>query len=191
MFFNFIHNINWVDLLLIGLGIRIIYIGIKNGFVDELFKCVGILSAIFITFHYYTPLAKLLHERIGLAESLLTVLCFGFLFAGVLLLFKLIREGITLVLKIQAHSILDRWGGFAVSLLRSLLAGSVVLISLQVSGIEYFQKNVKKSLFSLYLLDLSPDFYKAFYEGCISKFFPNEKFNPAVFQLKTEKEDSK
>ena len=193
MFLNLISSINWIDLLIIGFGVRIIYIGIKNGFVTELFKLAGVLCAIFITFHYYTGLAKLLHNHIPVSESLLVVSCFGVLLTLVLLLFKLIREGTMLIFKIQAHPLLDQWGGFVISILRSLLVGSLILISLQLFEIDYLQKNGKKSLFHPYLFDLSPKFYEGCYKGFVSKFFPNENLNPAVFKLKVEKasEDSK
>ena len=187
MFLNLINSINWIDLLIIGFSVRIIYIGIKTGFVTELFKLAGVLCAIFITFHYYTDLARFLHSHISVAESLLSVLCFGVLLTLVLLLFRLIREGTMLVFKIQAHPLLDQWGGLAVSILRSLLAGSLILISLQIFEIEYLQKNVKKSFFYPYLFDLSPKVYESCYAGFISRFFPNEKLNPAVFKLKGEK----
>lgn len=192
IFSNLITSINWVDILIVGFGVRIIYIGIKNGFVTELFKLAGISCAIFVTFHYYTDVAKLLHNRIPVSESLLVVLCFGFLLTIVLLLFKLIREGTMLIFKIQAHPLLDQWGGLTISILRSLLVGSLILISLQVVGIEYLQKNGEKSFFNPYLFDLSSKFYEASYKGFVSKFFPNEKLNPAVFQLKGKKasEDS-
>ena len=192
MFLKLISSINWIDLLIIGCGARIIYIGIKNGFATELFKLVGVLGAIFITFHYYTNLAKFLHKHIAVTESLLTVLCFGVLLTIVLLLFKLIREGTMLIFKIQAHPLLDQWGGLAIALIRSLLVGSLILISLQVVGIEYLQRNGRKAFFSPYLFELSPNVYKACYAGFISKFFPNEKLNSAVFRLAGEKvsEDS-
>ena len=187
MFLKVISSINWVDLLIVGFSVRIIYIGIKNGFVTELFKLAGVVCAIFITFHYYIDLEKFLHSHVPLAESLLTILCFSVLLTIVLLLFKLIREGTMLIFKIQAHPLLDQWGGLAIALIRSLLVGSLILISLQVLGIEYLQRNGKKAFFSPYLFELSPNVYKACYSGFISKFFPNEKLNQVVFQLKGEK----
>ncbi|HLD69555.1 MAG TPA: CvpA family protein [Candidatus Omnitrophota bacterium] len=187
MFSDLISSINWIDLLIIGFGIRIIYIGIKNGFAAELFKLAGVLCAIFVTFHYYSGLARLLHSYISVSESLLVVLCYGVLLTLVLLLFKLMREGAMALFKVQAHPLLDQWGGFVISLVRSLLVGSLVLVSLQIIPIDYLQKNGKKSFFHPYLFDLSLKFYEGCYKGVVSKFFPNERLNPAVFKPKGEK----
>ena len=193
MFLKLISSINWIDLLIIGFAVRIVYIGIKNGFVTELFKLAGVLCAIFITFHYYINLAQFLHHHIAVAESALKVICFAFLLSIVLVLFKLIREGTMLIFKVQAHPLLDQWGGFATAILRSILISSLILVSLQIVEIEYLQKNARKSFFHPYLLNLSPNFYKACYAGLISKFFPNERLNPVVFKLEDTKsiEDSK
>ncbi len=185
MISEILKNINWVDLLIFFISMRIIYIGTKNGFVIEFFKWLGILFTIFITFHYYSELAKLLQSRLPISESIAQSLCFGLLWALLSLIFKLIREGLMLMLKMEAHPLLDKWGGLLVSILRSILIGSLVLVFLRVLGVEYITKNVKKSFVNSYLFDISPKVYEAGYDGFINKFFPSEKLNLSVMKLKT------
>ena len=184
MFSDILKTINWVDVLIFVISIRIIYIGIKNGFVIEFFKWVGVLFSIFITFHYYSELARLLKSRLPISEAIAQSLCFGLLWLLVFLIFKLIREGMMLMLKMEAHPLLDKWGGLLVSFLRSILIGSLALVFLQVLGVEYITKNVKKSFVNSYLFDISPKVYEAWYDGFVDKFFPSEKLNLSVFKLK-------
>ena len=185
MSLDILKNINWVDILIGAISIRIIYIGTKNGFIVEFFKWIGVLFSIFITFHYYSNLAKILQSRLPISGSIAQSLCFVLLWSLVFLMFKLIREGMMLMLKIQAHSLLDKWGGLLVSILRSILIGSLVLVFLQVLGVEYITKNVRKSFLNDYLFDIAPKVYEVSYDGFVDKFFPSEKLNLAVFKLKT------
>lgn len=185
MFLDILKNINWVDILIAAITIRIIYIGIKNGFIVEFFKGIGVFFSIFITFHYYTGIAKILQSRLPISESIAQSLCFVLLWSLVSLIFKLIREGMMLMLKIQAHSLLDKWGGLLVSILRSILIGSLVLVFLHVLGVEYIIKNVRRSFINAYLFDIASKVYEASYDGFVDKFFPSEKLNLAVFKLKT------
>ena len=184
-------QVNWMDILIVLVSVRIIYTGIKHGFIIEFFKLIGVFSALFITFHYYTGLAKILEDHTAVPESFADFLCFGLLWAAVILAFKLIRDGLMLLFKVEAVSLVDQWGGLLLSILRGALTGSLILIFLQVSGMEYWKNNAKKSFFNPYLGGLSPEIYKATYDGMVSKFFPTEKLNLAVFKIKNEKSESK
>ncbi len=184
-------KINWVDILIVLVSVRIIYVGIKNGFIMELFKLGGVVFAIFISFHYYTKLSQILQNHSGISHGTADFLCFGFLWGVVVLIFKFIREGLMLVFKVEALSLVDQWGGLLLSIIRGALTGSLVLVFLQVSGVEYWKNHARKSFFSPYLAQLSPKCYEAAYERIVSKFFPTEKLNPAVLKLKSETKDPK
>ncbi len=187
---DFVTKINWVDIMIVLFGVRIIYIGIKNGFISELFKLIGVVFAIFITFHYYTQVADFFKDHTGLSENNAGFLSFGLLWAVVTLIFKFIRDGILLIFKIEALSLVDQWGGLLLSILRSALVGSMVLIFLMISNLGYWRSHAGKSFFNPYLIAVSPKIYKATYDGIVSKFFPTEKLNPAGFNLEVEKKES-
>ena len=185
MFSEIVKNINWVDILVICIILRIVHIGSQRGFVIELFKCVGVLCTIFITYHYYSFIAKFLESNFSLFRATAEVLSFGLLWGGGSLIFKLIRDGILLMFKIEAHAVVDKWGGLVIGFLRSVLIASVFLVFLQILDVEYVSKNVKKSFLNAYLFDISPKVYRTCYEEIVEKFFPSEKLNLSVFELKT------
>lgn len=183
MFTDIISNINWIDVLIVLCVCRVIYIGTKSGFVVELLKFIGLLFAVFVTFHYYSDLAKFLHNSITLSSVYLEILCFGFLLSVILFLFKLIREGMMIILKVQAHPILDKWGGLVISVLRGFFVASLILVFSQILQIQYIDKTIKQSFFSDYLHDIAPNFYRTCYSSFIEKLFQSEKLNPSVFKL--------
>ena len=186
MLSKIINNIHWIDVLIIGMTIRIIYIGLTNGFVIELFKLLGILAAAFISFHYYSGLAKFLHEHIAIPESVLNIICFALLIFLVLWLSKFISEGISVVLKVNAHPLLDKWGALVIAMIRSLFVSSVVLVVASLSGFNYLKESARESLLNPYLIDLSPQFYKSCMNGFVIKFFSKEKINPVILKLERE-----
>ena len=47
MLTHLIKSINWVDAALVFLFIRMIFVGIKNGFISEFFKFLGVVAAVF------------------------------------------------------------------------------------------------------------------------------------------------
>ena len=63
MLTHLIKSINWIDVALAFLFIRMIFIGVKNGFISEFFKFLGVVTAVFVSLHYYSFLAAWLAEE--------------------------------------------------------------------------------------------------------------------------------
>ena len=59
MLTHLIKSINWIDVALVFLLIRMIFVGVKNGFISEFFKFLGIVVAAFISLHFYSPASGL------------------------------------------------------------------------------------------------------------------------------------
>ena len=56
MIVEIIKQFNWVDIFVIILSVRVLYIAVKNGLPVELFKLLGTIAAIYLSLHYYTIL---------------------------------------------------------------------------------------------------------------------------------------
>ncbi len=52
MLMDFLKSLNWVDILMALVFARIIFIGIKTGFMIEFFKFWGVLFSTVISLHY-------------------------------------------------------------------------------------------------------------------------------------------
>ncbi len=174
---------NWVDVLLAAICIRTVYVGVKNGFVVEMFKTLGVLFAVFVTLHYYGGMSKFIQEKTHLPQGITDAVIFGILWALVVVIFKFVRDGFTVLFRVEAHSLLDRWGGLAVCVFRAALLCSMAVLLLRALSSDYLTKNLQKSLTAPKLVWLSPRVYEACYDNFVSKFFPNETLNKSVFTL--------
>ena len=175
-----LNNVNWVDLLIVLLLGRVVYIGIKKGFAVEAFKCIGVLSAAFFTLHYYSAFSKALEGRIPVPPANVDIVSYVFLWAFVIFAFKLIRNGVEVLFKMQAHPMLDMWGGLVLSVGRGFLLCSMTVLLLRLSGIGDFKKTTEASLSGSRLVVVAPKIYESIYNGFISKFFPSESLNTAA-----------
>ena len=176
-------RLNWVDIFLCLILVRAVYIGLRSGFVIELFKLIGIFFAVVISLHYFSGASHFLQEKVHLPESAANFASLGFLWGVVVLAFKFIREGIMLLFKVEAHSALNSTGGFIASVVRGFLIGSLAILLLRSSATEYFTKNIANSFGAEKMAGAAPRVYEATYKGFVSKFFPSEEFNKSVSSL--------
>ncbi|MDD5018927.1 MAG: CvpA family protein [Candidatus Omnitrophica bacterium] len=176
-------GINWVDFLMIALVVRMCYIGTKTGVGIELFKLFSLWLVTITAFHVYTtPLSDMLNEKLpALPLDAGDVFVFVALVVSVTLIIRIIRESFFLLIKIEAKSVLDKWGGLAIGLLRGLWICSIGLFIMTISTIQYLEVSAKSSLFGHRLIAMAPTIYKASYEGLIAKFIPG-KLNPEPFK---------
>lgn len=179
-----LRNFNWIDILMVCIIVRVVYIGFKNGFIIELFKILTIVFAIFITLHYYSRLGYFLSDKFSFIRVSFDVLSFCLLWLLVIGFFKLIRDGVLLLLKIEAHPLFHKWGGLLLGVFRSVMTCSLLFLLLAVIQSNYIVQISKNSFVRPYLNDLAPDIYRGFYDTLITKFFPGEKLNQKVFKLK-------
>jgi len=157
--------------------------GVKKGFAPEVFKCIGVLFATFFTLHYYSSFSKTLEGRVPVSSATNDVISYVFLWAFVIFAFKLIRNGFEVLFRMQAHPIVDMWGGLVLSAGRGLLLCSLTVLLLRLSGVDYLQKNSESSLGGSYLVVVAPSVYESIYDGFISKFFPSESLNITVIDF--------
>lgn len=181
MDFELIKKLNWADLVVLLIIIRTLYIGQSRGFIVEIFKLLGLLTSIVISFHYYSRIADFLNARSPLPLDFADFISLLFLSTIIVLAFKFIRDGVLIFIKTEAKPALDKWAGFALSFLRAYMLSSLVLIVVFLSGLTYFQNSVKDSYSQGFLLNAAPRIYSGCFENLIVKFFPGEQLNTAIF----------
>jgi uncharacterized membrane protein required for colicin V production len=179
MFMNFIHSINWVDILLVALAVRIIYVGMHTGFVAEFFKVVGLFLTLFVSFQYYTLLADVL--KVGnIPEWLVVTFSFSLICVLMTILCFLIRHGIFMLFTVQTVSAVDKWGGAVMSVGRFFITASLVTYAFLVTGNKYLQTKTMEAVSHKYVVFVAPEIYKSLSEGFVSRLLPNVKYNTAV-----------
>src|SRR4051812_18706090 len=112
MLTHFFKSINWVDIGLLFLLVRIIFIGVKNGFITEFFKFLGVLTAVFVSLHYYSGLSAWLAQKTGFSGAfweMVTLLALWFI---LMTAFKFLRDGILMLFKMETtHQGFDKYAG--------------------------------------------------------------------------------
>jgi uncharacterized membrane protein required for colicin V production len=173
---------NWVDFLIVGIIVRMCFIGVKTGVGIELFKLLSLWLATVITLHVYTtPVSDLLNQKLpALPLDAGDVFVFIVLMTVIVLAVRIIRESFFLLVKIEAHNNLDRWGGFFIGAIRGFWIASIALFIMTISTIRYLEVSAKSSLFGHKIISLAPQIYKSSFEGLISKFLVQGQLNPEV-----------
>ena len=176
-------NFNWVDILIIIVIVRIIYTGMKSNILVEFLALLGVVIANFVTLHYYSRFSDFLHDKLFMPEVVQDFFAFLLIWLTIYVLFKLIINGWTLIIKAQAHPTVDQWGGAILSFANSLFVAGMIFMLFLVSDNSYFQKIAKQSFTGFYLADFSPKAYQYFYDNLVVKFFPNEQLNEKAFHV--------
>ncbi len=187
MFLSIVKQFNWVDILVVILLFRIGYIAIKNGLPAELFKLLGIISAIYLSLHYYTALSDWIRAHIA-AEKKMPLEFLDFLVFLVLailgyLIFVLLRSIFYRFIKMEAVPRLNKWGGLALGVARGFLLVGLVIFMLVISSISYLKNSVKNSYSGRQLFNVATSTYSWLWNAIASKFMPGEKFNRTILEV--------
>lgn len=173
-------NVNGIDVVVGCVVLRSLFIGYSRGFVVELFKLFGMLLATFITLHYYTQVTGILEQKFIASSTFNQPVAFFLLWCLVTLVLKFIRDGVLILMRVEAHSGWDRFGGVLLAAGRAALICGLLFSLLIIAGNKALVKSVKKSFSGFYLVDISPRVYSAIFDGLVVRFFPEEQKNENI-----------
>ncbi len=180
---NILTSFNWLDLLMVIVMIGAVLRGTVQGFVGELFKLLGMICATIFALHFYVRAAEAFQRSFLLSAKFGEVLSFVLISILVILIFKLIREGWLLILKVDTKSSFSQWLGGFVAIFNALLICSLLFFFISLFKNEALNVFAEKSATGVYLRDLSPRIYKAAYHGALYKFFPDEVINEKALRI--------
>lgn len=186
MIIDFIKQINWVDIFVIILLFRIIYIAIRKGLVIEVFKLAGTLTAVFFSFHFFTSLSDFLLNKINLKFLSLEFLDFlSFIILALLGygIFLLLRETLGKLIKMEASPNFSHWGGLFLGVIRAIIFVSLVIFIMAIPSITYFKKSINDSYLGKKIFYVSPKVYEGIWNSLISKFMPEGKINSTISEI--------
>jgi uncharacterized membrane protein required for colicin V production len=175
---------NWIDVLLAIIIWRVLWAGLKSTIVDEIFRLFGILSAIFISLHYYVQFGVYMHELLFVPKGFQEFLGFALLWATVVVIFKIVGIGWKLILRIEAKPGVDKWGGFLLAAIRSVLICSLTITFLFTSNINLVGSSIHQSFSSIYFMDIAPSIYQKVFDLFIGRNFKEERLNVKVSGLR-------
>ena len=182
--FDCLRRLNWVDIFVVILLIRIGYISLKTGFSVEIFKLLGTVCAIYLACHYYIRAGSLLGSFTPLkAESwieFLNFISFFILAFSGYFIFAIIRTIFNILIKMEAISLLNRWGAVGLGIARGGLFASLLFFTVSLSNISYLKNSLSNSLSGSTLLKLTLRVYSSLWNNLMFRFTGKEAFNSAV-----------
>ena len=183
---SYLKQVNWIDNFAVILLFRIIYIAVKTGFPDEIFKLFGTVLAIYLSCHYYIKLSILLDNFLpAKSESAINFLNFLVFVALACLgyfIFVVIRAVFRLLIKMEAVSLLNRWGACIFAVIRWGLFTSLLFFIITITNIGYFKDSLSNSLLGPQLIKLAPRVYSGLWNSIVSHFEDEKQFNQQVFR---------
>ena len=185
MILDIIKQFNWLDIVLLILLFRICYVSLIDGIISEFFKILGVITAIYVASHYYTSLSDVIVKQFnvkGLPLQLTDFIVFLFLAAISYSLFALLRQALGRVIKMEAISRLNRWGGLLLGVFRAIVLTGLITFILYISTISYLKISVDKSYLGKRFLNVAPATYTWIWENLMSKFMVSEKFNDTILE---------
>jgi uncharacterized membrane protein required for colicin V production len=186
MLSNIFQQLNWVDILVALILLKVCYTAAKNGLPIEFFKFLGTITAIFISLHYYVALSDLALKGINNPKMSLEFVDFlSFLVLALVsyLLFVFLRKITLQLIKIEAVSTLNKWGGFILGAGRAVLLSSLVIFALTISSINYFKDSAMASYSGKRLFRVCANTYRLIWNNAVSRFMTNEKLNKTIEEV--------
>jgi len=176
---------NWVDIFVIVLLFRIIYISSKTGAIIELFKLLGIYFSLYITLHYYVDLSDLLRKSLpveAFPTNFFDFIVFLPLLIVSYLVFVLLRSVFCNFVKIEAVPTVSKIAGFLLGVCRGILTISLVIYIFAISCMPYLFNSAQRSFLGKRLFNITVVTYTGTWDNFASKFMTQEKLNNTVVE---------
>lgn len=177
---------NFLDVLILIILFRICYIAVKTGLPIEFFKLLGVLSATFLSLHYYTKLSDVIQRRFFYKDvplEFLDFLIFLILAAIGYLIFVLLRSMFYRFMQMEATPKINKIGGFILGLVRGFFTIGLFAYILTISSIGYLNRSVERSYLGSKAFSIAPNTYNWLWNNLVSKFSPDEKANTTVTEV--------
>jgi uncharacterized membrane protein required for colicin V production len=181
MLTHVIKSINWIDVAIVLLFIRMIFVGVKNGFISEFFKSLGVVTAVFVSFHYYSYLAAWTARKTNFSWEYWDLVIFACLWLAVALFFKFFREGIILLFKVETtHQGFDKYAAGVVAVGRGILVCSLTIFLLLLTHNGPVVRMTLHSYSYKIAGRAALSTYSFLYHHLVEKLFVGEHYNTAA-----------
>lgn len=184
MLTQFFKSINWVDVALAALFIRVVFISVKTGFITETFKLLGVLAGLYLALHYYEYLATLVAQKTTLPIESWEFIFFVAIWGLAVLIFKFMRDGVLLLFKVETtHQGFDKYGAGVLGVLRAILLCSMTVFTLLLMEHPVVHRQVVSAYGYKATAKVAPNTYSFMFNNLIGKLFEGQKFNADVYAV--------
>lgn len=157
-------KINWVDVFVVILMVRMSYVAFMDGLSHEIFPFFGTLIVFVLSLHYYARLGALISQNLGNMPAEISN-CLGFIILVVVfgVIVKFLKLILDRIVKVQWHPVIEKFGGLFVGILKAYLITAMVLTIIAMVPLSYLKWSIKdRSLTGKYVLMAGPEIYSKF-----------------------------
>ncbi len=184
MITHLIKSINWVDVALAFLLIRMIFVGVKNGFISEFFKFLGVVAAVFVSLHFYSFLAAWVVQKTNLSWDYWDLVILAGLWFAVTFFFKFLRDGLLLLFKVETnHEGFDKYAAGIVAVGRWILVCSLTIFLILLAHNGPVTRMTVHSYSYKIAGRAGVSTYSFLYNNLVDKLFAGEHYNAAAAQV--------
>lgn len=154
-------RLNWVDVIVIIVMIRVSYVAFHDGLSHEIFPFIGVICTLVLALHYYNSIGIYLSQNVMFMNR--TVGSFiGFLglFVIVGTIFRFLGKAVALILRVSWHPAIEKFGGLVIGVMKASVVVSTILIMLALLPLPYIQWSIRdRSVTGMYFLRIGPRIY--------------------------------
>lgn len=179
-------RINWVDILIAVIFVRLLLNAVRNGIAIELFKLCGTLLAFFISLHYFASLTDVSVKAFGIKSNIEMVDQMSLVFLAAVSYGAILGVRFALIRTTKRPEEIDtpeQLASACVAVARAILVSALVIFGTMVTRVDYFEKEVKTSFVGPSMLSVSSKLYESIWDTVWSKASGNEKPNNLVFKI--------
>lgn len=167
-----VSRINWVDILVLILMVRMSFAALREGLSHEIFPFIGTIAIAVFSMFYYARIGSFLSQNLGnMPIQIANFFSFLVIIAVLGFLVKFLRAVLDNIVKVQWHPLIEKFGGIIVGMAKAYIITSLVLICLALMPLSYLQWSIRdKSLTGKYVLSAVPELYSR-----IAVFLPTIK----------------
>ena len=158
-----IRSLNWVDVLVIIIVIRISYVAFCEGLSHEIFPVMTAVASVIICLHYYLKIGGFITENLplGIPRPVSNFVAFLVLSVTTGLIFKLVKVLLDRIIKVQWHPAIEKIGGIVFGLARACIVASLALMTMAIAPLPYLQWSIReKSVTGMHILRVGTGLYE-------------------------------
>ncbi len=178
-----IKNINWLDIIVLVLVVRGVYMGVKRGLTAELFNFFGIIISLILAIQWYSQVADVLILNFNLPIWLSKFLCFVVIAQIIRIAFKYSLTLLLKILNIQFIPQLEKIGGGIIGTGRGIIAAGILILALSFIPNDYMKESIQvKSFTGNFLIRVTERTYTS-----LIFWLPEKERESAIFYMPAKK----
>lgn len=128
---------NTLDIFILILFVPGIVRGLSKGFVEQTLSLLGIILSVYMAYHYHGSVYTWLSAHFEISQTVLHIVGFAIVLAGVLIVILLLANLITTVVEKASLGWLNRSLGVVLSIIVTALVLSVIILLFNMVNVKF------------------------------------------------------